>query len=52
MEPIICNYVNYPPHKRKEMTKYIYEKYENFENELIYAFGIIDEKREAEIKIR
>jgi hypothetical protein len=34
------------------MTKHIYEKYENFENELIYAFGIIDEKREAEMKIR
>jgi hypothetical protein len=52
MEPIIRDYINHPPHERKEITKYVYEKYENFENELIYTFGIIDEKREAKIKIR
>jgi hypothetical protein len=52
MEPIIRNYINYPPHERKEITKYVYEKYENFENELIYAFRIINEKREVEIKIQ
>jgi hypothetical protein len=52
MEPIIRDYINHPPHERKEMTKHVYEKYENFENELIHAFGIIDEKREAKIKIR
>jgi hypothetical protein len=52
MEPIIRNYINYPPHERKEITKHVYEKYENFENELIYAFRIIDEKREVEMKIR
>jgi hypothetical protein len=52
MEPIIRDYVNHPPHERKEMTKHVYEKYENFENELIHAFGIINEKREAKMKIR
>jgi hypothetical protein len=52
MEPIICDYINYPPYERKEIIKHVYEKYENFENELIYAFRIIDEKREAKIKIR
>lgn len=52
MEPIIRDYVNHPYHERKEATKYIYEKYENFEKELTHAFGIMDEKREAEAKIR
>jgi hypothetical protein len=52
MEPIIRDYINYLPHERKEMTKYVYEKYENFENELIYAFRIMDEKRKTEMKIR
>ncbi|KAJ0128322.1 Ankyrin-1 [Fusarium oxysporum f. sp. albedinis] len=52
MEPIICDYVNNPPHERKQMTKYVYEKYEHFESELRNAFGIMDEKRMAEMKIR
>jgi hypothetical protein len=52
MEPIIRDYVNHPYHERKEATKYIYEKYEHFEKELTSAFGIMDEKREAEAKIR
>jgi hypothetical protein len=34
------------------MTQYIYKKYKNFKSELIYAFGIIDKKREAKMKIR
>lgn len=52
MEPIIRDYVNNPPHERKQMTKYVYEKYEHFESELRNAFGIMDEKRMAEMKIR
>jgi hypothetical protein len=52
MEPIIRNYINYSPYERKEIIKYIYEKYENFKNELIYAFRIIDKKREAKMKIQ
>jgi hypothetical protein len=52
MEPIIRDYVNKPHHERKEVTKHVYEKYENFEEELTNAFGIMDEKREAEAKIR
>ncbi|KAI8403809.1 hypothetical protein FOFC_15299 [Fusarium oxysporum] len=34
------------------MTKYVYEKYKHFKAELRNAFGIINEKRMAEIKIR
>jgi hypothetical protein len=34
------------------MTQYVYEKYENFKSKLIHTFRIIDEKREAKIKIR
>jgi hypothetical protein len=52
MEPIIRDYVNNPPDKRQQVTKYIYEKYEHFESELRNAFGIMDEKRMAEMKIR
>ncbi|KAL9572139.1 hypothetical protein ACKAV7_003717 [Fusarium commune] len=52
MEPIIRDYVNNPPDKRQQMTKYVYEKYEHFESELRNAFGIMDEKRMAEMKIR
>ncbi|RFN43434.1 gag polyprotein, partial [Fusarium flagelliforme] len=52
MEPIVRDFVNNPPYARKEMTTYVYEKYEYFEKELTYAFGIADEKREAEMKIR
>jgi hypothetical protein len=52
MELIICDYVYHPYHECSEITKYVYDKYENFEKELINAFGIIDEKREAEVKIR
>ncbi|EXL40782.1 hypothetical protein FOCG_16726 [Fusarium oxysporum f. sp. radicis-lycopersici 26381] len=52
MEPIIRDYVNNPPNERKQMTKYVYEKYEHFESELRNAFGIMDEKRMAEMKIR
>ncbi|TXC02818.1 hypothetical protein FocTR4_00002323 [Fusarium oxysporum f. sp. cubense] len=52
MEPIIRDYVNNPPDKRQQVTKYIYEKYEHFEAELRNAFGIMDEKRMAEMKIR
>ncbi|KAH7475360.1 hypothetical protein FOMA001_g11755 [Fusarium oxysporum f. sp. matthiolae] len=52
MEPIIRDYVNNPPDKRQQVTKYVYEKYEHFESELRNAFGIMDEKRMAEMKIR
>ncbi|PNP61356.1 hypothetical protein FNYG_13915 [Fusarium nygamai] len=52
MEPIIRDYVNNPKEERQAMTKYVYEKYENFEKELKNAFGIMDEKRTAEMKIR
>jgi hypothetical protein len=52
MEPIVRDYVNNPAYMRKEMTKHVYEKYEHFEDELTHAFGIMDEKREAEMKIR
>ncbi|UZP34159.1 hypothetical protein NXS19_001975 [Fusarium pseudograminearum] len=34
------------------MTKYVYKKYEHFESELTNAFGIMNKKREAEMKIR
>ncbi|KAF4333576.1 gag poly [Fusarium beomiforme] len=51
-EPIIRDYVTKPRHERKEMTQYIYKKYENFEKELKSAFGTIDEKHMAEMKIR
>ena len=52
MEPILRDYVHNPPYARKQMTIYVYEKYEHFEKELTHAFGIADEKREAEAKIR
>ncbi|GKU10638.1 unnamed protein product [Fusarium langsethiae] len=52
MEPIVRDYVNNPPYKCKEMTKWVYENYENFEEELTYAFGLANERREAESKIR
>ncbi|RKK14787.1 hypothetical protein BFJ66_g6732 [Fusarium oxysporum f. sp. cepae] len=52
IEPIICDYINNPPDKRQQVTKYVYEKYEHFESELRNTFGIIDEKQMAEIKIR
>ncbi|CZS80735.1 unnamed protein product [Fusarium graminearum] len=52
MEPIVRDYVNNPPGKRQEMTRRVYEKYEHFEQELIGAFGLANEKREAETKIR
>ncbi|UZP43480.1 hypothetical protein NXS19_011292 [Fusarium pseudograminearum] len=52
MEPIVRDFVMNPPHKRAEMTKYVYEKYEHFESELTNAFGMMNEKREAEMKIR
>ncbi|RFN43553.1 gag polyprotein [Fusarium flagelliforme] len=52
MEPILRDYVHNPPYARKQMTTYVYEKYEHFEKELTHAFGIADEKREAEAKIR
>ena len=51
-EPMIREYVNKPYEERGEVTKYVYEKYENFETELRHACGITDEKRQAEIKIR
>jgi hypothetical protein len=43
MEPIIRDYINNPYYAWKENTKYVYEKYENFEKELTNAFGIMDE---------
>ncbi|KAJ0128883.1 Uncharacterized protein HZ326_28027 [Fusarium oxysporum f. sp. albedinis] len=52
MEPIIRDYVNNLPYERKQMTKYVYEKYKHFKSKLRNAFGIIDEKRMAEMKIR
>ncbi|CAG1959287.1 unnamed protein product, partial [Fusarium graminearum] len=48
IEPIVRDFVMNPPHKREEMTRYVYEKYENFESELTNAFGIMNEQREAE----
>jgi hypothetical protein len=51
MEPIIRDYVNNLLNEQKQITKYVYEKYEYFESELRNAFGIIDEKRMAEMKI-
>lgn len=51
IKPIIRDYVNNLPNKQKPMTKYVYEKYEHFESELRNAFGIIDKKRMAEMKI-
>ncbi|KNB19008.1 hypothetical protein FOXG_22454 [Fusarium oxysporum f. sp. lycopersici 4287] len=51
-KPIIRDYINNPPDKRQPVTKYIYEKYKHFESELRNAFGIIDKKQMAEIKIR
>ncbi|EWZ28053.1 hypothetical protein FOZG_18237 [Fusarium oxysporum Fo47] len=52
IEPIIHNYINNPPNERKPVTQYIYKKYKHFESELRNAFGIINKKRTAEIKIR
>ncbi|EWY79385.1 hypothetical protein FOYG_17463 [Fusarium oxysporum NRRL 32931] len=52
IKPIIRDYINNPPHKQKQITKYIYEKYEHFKSELRNTFGIIDEKPIAKIKIR
>ncbi|CEI70973.1 unnamed protein product [Fusarium venenatum] len=52
MEPIVRDYVNNPRHERKDMTRLVYDKYENFEQELIHAFGLANERREAESKIR
>lgn len=51
-EPIIRDYVNNPPEKRKRETRFVYENYGNFEKELRDAFGLVDEKRLAEISIR
>ncbi|GKU10828.1 unnamed protein product, partial [Fusarium langsethiae] len=52
MEPIVRDYVNKPYHERQEMTKRVYDNYANFEGELIHAFGLANEKKEAESKIR
>ncbi|KAG4266524.1 hypothetical protein FPRO03_01808 [Fusarium proliferatum] len=52
IEPIIRDYVNNLKEKRQEITKRIYEKYKHFKDELKNAFGVMDEKRTAEMKIR
>ncbi|UZP43481.1 hypothetical protein NXS19_011293 [Fusarium pseudograminearum] len=52
IEPIVQDFIMNPPHKQAEITKYVYKKYEHFESELTNAFGIINKKREAEMKIR
>ena len=52
IEPILRDYVYNPLYARKQITIYIYEKYEHFEKELTHTFEITDKKREAEAKIR
>ncbi|PTD02799.1 hypothetical protein FCULG_00008994, partial [Fusarium culmorum] len=50
-EPIIQDFIINLLNKQAEITKYIYKKYKYFKSELINAFGMINKKREAEIKI-
>ncbi|KAL6406202.1 hypothetical protein AUP68_10370 [Ilyonectria robusta] len=46
------DYLNNPYHARKDETRAIYASYEAFERELRDAFGLIDEKRAAEMRLQ
>ena len=51
-EPIMRDYVNNPPDQRKVETRTVYANYLTFEKELKDAFGLMDEKRAAEMAIQ
>ncbi|KAL6412965.1 gag polyprotein [Ilyonectria robusta] len=51
-EPVIRDYLNNPYHAQKDKTRAIYASYEAFERELRDAFGLIDEKRAAEMRLQ
>lgn len=51
-EPILRDYTRNNNEERQQAIKEIFASYKRFEKELTSAFGIIDEKRAAEYKIK